>query len=109
VRRRQPRAPYTTTEVARLAGVSYRQLDYWDRSGVLRPSVRSAKGSGTARRYSDDDLVRCRVIAELLRYGFSLQRVRLLMQDKERFGSVLRTIADEVLVVQRKHLQAVPA
>jgi len=105
--KRHPRPPYSSTEMARLAGVTFRQVDYWTRSGLISPSVRDTRGSGTQRRFSDDDLVRLRVIAELLRYGFSLQRIRDVMGDRERFGSLIQQIADGVLRDQRKHLQAV--
>jgi DNA-binding transcriptional MerR regulator len=74
--KRRPRAPYSSTELARLAGVSFRQIDYWTRSGLIEPSIRDAQGSGTYRRYSEDDLLRCRVIRTLLDCGFSLQHIR---------------------------------
>lgn len=55
----------TTRQVAALTGASFRQLDYWDRTGVLCPSVAPAKGSGSSRRYSPDD-VRCALALVLL-------------------------------------------
>jgi DNA-binding transcriptional MerR regulator len=58
------------------AGITYRQLDYWARTGLLEPSVRPAKGSGTQRLYSFRDILVLRLIAHLLNLGISLQQIR---------------------------------
>lgn len=58
------------------AGITYRQLDYWARTKLLVPSIRSAKGSGSARLYSFRDILVLRVIKRLLDTGVSLQNVR---------------------------------
>ncbi len=63
-------------DVQRVVGISYRQLDYWARTGLVKPSVRDAGGSGTQRLYSFQDLVELRVIKKLLDAGVSLQRIR---------------------------------
>lgn len=57
-------------------GVTYRQLDYWARTGVAGPSVRAASGSGSQRLYSFADIVIVRVVKRLLDTGISLQNVR---------------------------------
>jgi DNA-binding transcriptional MerR regulator len=57
-------------------GISYRQLDYWARTGLLRPSLAEANGSGTKRRYSYRDLLELKVIKRLLDGGVSLQSAR---------------------------------
>jgi len=57
-------------------GISYRQLDYWARTGLLRPSLAEASGSGTKRRYSYRDLLELKVIKRLLDSGVSLQSAR---------------------------------
>lgn len=67
---------YRVPEVQRLVGISYRQLDYWARTGLVRPSVRDADGSGSQRLYSFHDLLQLRIIKKLLDAGVSLQRVR---------------------------------
>lgn len=67
---------FSTAEAARLAGLSLRQLDHWDRLGFLRPSVRRAKGYGSTRRYSFTDLVRLRVASRLRASGVGLARIR---------------------------------
>jgi predicted RNase H-like HicB family nuclease len=66
---------YTSEEAAKLAGISYRQLDHWTRLGVVKPQ-RRAEGSGSARRWAPAQIVELRVIAGLRRAGVSMQRVR---------------------------------
>ena len=63
-------------QVCTLVGITYRQLDYWARTGLLRPSIADAKGSGTQRRYAYTDVVELKVIKQLLDAGISLQRAR---------------------------------
>ncbi|MBX6391087.1 MAG: MerR family transcriptional regulator [Frankia sp.] len=58
------------------AGITYRQLDYWARTGLVVPSVRSASGSGTQRLYSFRDILVLRVVRKLLEAGVSLQNIR---------------------------------
>ena len=58
------------------AGITYRQLDYWARTGLVEPSVRGAKGSGSHREYSFRDVVVLKVVKKLLDTGVSLQNVR---------------------------------
>ena len=67
---------YRGPQVCTLVGISYRQLDYWARTGLLRPSLAEAKGSGTKRRYSYRDVLELKVIKELLDAGLSLQSAR---------------------------------
>jgi DNA-binding transcriptional MerR regulator len=57
-------------------GITYRQLDYWARTNLLRPSIADAKGSGSQRRYSYTDLVELKVIKGLLDAGVSLASAR---------------------------------
>lgn len=56
------------------AGITYRQLDYWTRTGLVEPSVRAARGS--QRLYSELDIVLLRLIKHLLDAGISLQQIR---------------------------------
>ncbi|HWZ85290.1 MAG TPA: MerR family transcriptional regulator [Thermoanaerobaculia bacterium] len=67
---------FSTAEVARLTGLSARQLDHWDRLGFLRPSLERASGYGSSRRYSFADVVRLRVAARLRASGVGLARIR---------------------------------
>jgi DNA-binding transcriptional MerR regulator len=59
-----------------IVGISYRQLDYWARTGLVSPGLREAKGSGTQRLYSFRDLVHLRVIKSLLDAGVALPKIR---------------------------------
>ena len=63
-------------QVCGLVGISYRQLDYWARTGLLQPSVAAAKGSGSRRVYSYSDVLELKVIKQLLDAGVSLQSAR---------------------------------
>jgi DNA-binding transcriptional MerR regulator len=67
---------FRVPDVCRIVGISYRQLDYWARTELVTPSIRDARGSGTQRLYSFQDLVSLKVIKKLLDTGVSLQRVR---------------------------------
>src|ERR1700710_121198 len=59
-----------------VVGTTYRQLDYWARTDLVRPSLHDAKGSGTQRLYSYRDLVELKVVKSLLDAGVSLQTAR---------------------------------
>jgi DNA-binding transcriptional MerR regulator len=63
-------------QVCDLVGISYRQLDYWARTGLLQPSLANARGSGSRRVYSYSDLLGLKVIKQLLDAGVSLQSAR---------------------------------
>ncbi len=58
------------------AGITYRQLDYWARTGLVEPSVREAAGSGTQRLYSFRDILVLKIVKKLLDAGISLQNIR---------------------------------
>lgn len=63
-------------QVCSLVGITYRQLDYWARTGLLRPSITDATGSGSQRRYSYGDVLELKVIKRLLDAGLKLQQAR---------------------------------
>jgi DNA-binding transcriptional MerR regulator len=62
--------------VCAIVGITYRQLDYWARTGLLHPSITQARGSGSQRVYSYADLLQLKVIKRLLDSGVSLQAAR---------------------------------
>ena len=62
--------------VCRLTGVTYRQLDYWARTGLVTPSITPAMGSGSKRKYAYLDVLEVKVIKSLLSSGVSLARAR---------------------------------
>jgi DNA-binding transcriptional MerR regulator len=69
------------------AGITYRQLDYWARTGLVEPSVRGATGSGTQRLYSFRDILLLKVIKRLLDAGISLQQIRTAVQHLRLRGT----------------------
>jgi DNA-binding transcriptional MerR regulator len=83
-------------QVCSIVGITYRQLDYWARTDLLRPSISDAKGSGSQRRYSYHDLVTLKVIKRLLDAGISLQSARRAVECLRAAGDDLAT-ADLVI------------
>lgn len=67
---------FSGTRAAKIVGISYRQLDYWARTDLVRPSLADASGSGSRRAYSYRDLLELRVIKSLLDAGIKLESVR---------------------------------
>jgi DNA-binding transcriptional MerR regulator len=82
--RRILQASFSTAQVARLTGLSARQLDHWDRLGFFPPSVAGARGYGSRRRYSFGDVVRLRVAGRLRASGFGLKEVRRVVETLRR-------------------------
>ncbi len=68
------------------AGITYRQLDYWARTDLVAPSVRSASGSGSQRLYSFNDILVLKVVKRLLDTGVSLQNIRAAVEHLRRRG-----------------------
>src|SRR3954467_14537562 len=67
---------FSGSKAASIVGISYRQLDYWARTDLGRPSLADAAGSGSRRKYSYQDLLELRVIKSLLDAGIKLESVR---------------------------------
>ena len=84
-------------QVCKIVGITYRQLDYWARTNLIRPSVADARGSGTQRRYSYRDLVELKVIKSLLDAGVSLQSARRAVEYLRK--SLGEDIASSSLVI----------
>lgn len=70
-------AGYRGPTACAAAGITYRQLDYWARTQLVEPTVRSATGSGTQRLYSFKDILLLKIIKRLLDAGVSLQQIRI--------------------------------
>ncbi len=83
---------YTGKQACTIVGISYRQLDYWARTDLLRPSIEDANGTGTKRLYSFDDLINLKVIKQILDAGISLQSARRVLEclEKASFGEIAR-------------------
>lgn len=67
---------FSGSQAAQIAGITYRQLDYWARTNLIRPSLSDAKGSGSRRSYEYRDLLELKVIKQLLDAGIKLESVR---------------------------------
>ncbi len=67
---------FSGTQAAKIVGITYRQLDYWARTDLVRPTLCDAAGSGSRRSYSYQDLLELRVIKSLLDAGIKLESVR---------------------------------
>ena len=73
-------AGYSGRQAATVVGISYRQLDYWARTDLIRPSLTDAAGSGSRRRYSYRDLLELRMVKTLLDAGIRLESVRTVFE-----------------------------
>ena len=80
---------FSGREAADIVGITYRQLDYWARTDLIRPSLADAKGSGSRRRYSYQNLVELKMIKTLLDAGQKLERVRAAFQYIRDLGEDL--------------------
>jgi DNA-binding transcriptional MerR regulator len=67
---------FSGKRTAEIVGITYRQLDYWARTDLIRPSLVDASGSGSRRRYSYRDLLELKVVKSLLDAGIKLESVR---------------------------------
>ena len=77
---------YRGPTACKAAGITYRQLDYWARTGLVEPSVRGATGSGTQRLYGFRDILVLKVVKRLLDTGVSLQQIRVAIQALRERG-----------------------
>jgi DNA-binding transcriptional MerR regulator len=78
---------YNSKEASRIAGVSLRQIQYWDERGFIRPSVKAAQGRGSKRLYSFHDLLCLKVTKDLTHRGLSLRKVRRCLQPLRRYSA----------------------
>ena len=74
------------TIAARAAGISYRQLDYWARTGLVEPTIRGAAGSGSQRLYGFRDILVLKLVKRLLDTGISLQQIRTAVNQLREAG-----------------------
>lgn len=81
-----PNIGYSGYASASAAGISYRQLDYWDRTALVQPSVRTASGSGTQRLYAFRDILVLKLVKRLLDTGVSLQQIRIAINQLRNAG-----------------------
>ncbi|MGA2671065.1 MAG: MerR family transcriptional regulator [Dehalococcoidia bacterium] len=74
-RRRKP-VSFRTSEVSHVVGATYNQLVYWDKTGLVSPSLRAASGRGSRRLYSVEDIFELKILMKLLDSSLPLQRIR---------------------------------
>jgi predicted RNase H-like HicB family nuclease len=92
---------FNTKTISRISGLSARQIDYWDRTHFIKPSVSEASGYGSVRLYSFNDLIQLKVAKTLMDKGISLQKIRKAisylkknMQEIERPLAELKFLTD---------------
>lgn len=79
-------AGYRGPTACKAAGITYRQLDYWARTGLVEPAVRGAAGSGSQRLYGFRDILVLKVVKRLLDTGVSLQQIRTAVEHLRERG-----------------------
>ncbi|MGC5166277.1 MerR family transcriptional regulator [Luteimicrobium sp. DT211] len=77
---------YRGPTACRAAGITYRQLDYWARTGLVEPSVKPAQGSGSHRLYGFRDILVLKIVKRLLDTGVSLQQIRAAVHTLRERG-----------------------
>jgi len=77
---------YRGPTVCKIVGITYRQLDYWARTGLVEPTVRRAEGSGSQRLYAFEDVLQIKIVKRLLDTGVSLQKVRMAIEELRARG-----------------------
>ncbi|CAN2199253.1 SoxR Predicted transcriptional regulators [Candidatus Nanopelagicaceae bacterium] len=80
------RIGYRGATACSAAGITYRQLDYWARTGLVEPSIRTAHGSGSARLYGFRDILVLKIVKRLLDAGVSLQNIRTAVDHLRNRG-----------------------
>ncbi|OOL31319.1 transcriptional regulator [Rhodococcus rhodochrous] len=77
---------YRVPIACQIAGITYRQLDYWARTNLVVPSIRGAAGSGSQRLYSFKDILVLKIVKRLLDTGISLQNIRVAVDHLRERG-----------------------
>lgn len=86
---------FNSKMTAKVVGLSYRQLDYWDKTHFIKPSVREATGTGSARLYAFSDLIQLKIAKTLLDKGISLQKIRKAINYlKKHMPEIERPLAE---------------
>jgi DNA-binding transcriptional MerR regulator len=84
---------FSGRRTAEIVGITYRQLDYWARTDLIRPTLADAAGSGSRRRYSYQDLLELKVVKNLLDAGIRLEQVRQVFTYlREQLGEDIASV-----------------
>ena len=97
-------AGFSGPQTALIVGVSYRQLDYWDTTEVVKPALSQAKGSGSRRRYSRSDLLEIGVAKRLRDQGLSLPEVRRILGCVRDAAGSIETDTELVIADGQVHI-----
>jgi len=81
-----PEIGYRGATACVAAGITYRQLDYWARTGLVEPSIKGAAGSGSQRLYGFRDILVLKIVKRLLDTGVSLQNIRTAVEHLRSRG-----------------------
>ena len=85
---------YTGPEVCNITGISYRQLDHWTTTNLIKASIRSIKGSGFHRIYSFNDIILVKLVKKLRSAGISLQKIRIALKNVNKILGKNSNISD---------------
>ena len=94
----KPQIGYRAPQVCKLVSITYRQLDYWARTNLIKPSLQQAHGSGSQRLYTFGDVVQLKVIKRLLDAGMSLKKIRSAVEILREQLESDRPLADVTLL-----------
>ncbi len=107
---------FKSKSVAKMLGISLRQLDYWVRTDLIKSSILSSEGRGSTRVYSFLDLIQINTVKALLAGGMSIQKIRKSVQYvKDKLGEEIpltaRLITDgeSILKVVRDNYEFIEA
>ena len=89
---------YTGPQVCKIVDISYRQLDHWTTTKLIKASLRSIKGSGHHREYSFEDLLKVKIVKNLRDAGMSLQKIRKALQSLEQIMKTETNYSDITVV-----------
>ena len=107
-RRRKP-VSFCISEVSRLVGATRSQLVYWDKTGLVSPSLKAASGKGSRRLYSTEDILELKILMRLLHSSLTLQRIRpsfrfIRGQSKNLASLIVLTDGKTVYLYQDKDI-----
>jgi len=88
---------YSSIEVYKIIGITYKQLDYYDRTDFIKPSINEARGYGSRRMYSFSDLMKLKVIKKLMEAGISLQKLRKTKKYLDEYENSSHSSGDGLL------------
>ena len=97
---------YTGPQVCKIVGISYRQLDHWTTTKLIKSSLRNIKGSGHHREYSFEDLLKIKIIKNLRDTGISLQKIRIALNSLQKILNTGASYSDITVVSDGQSIYA---